>query len=111
MPGFTCTLVRCVIRKGARHQIRAHLAALGHPIVGDARYGGTGDAGPQSPAAGQPAPHPGPQPEQHAAAPTLFLHHARIVLPGLAVACPPPWLHLLPPELQEAARTAYRPDS
>lgn len=110
-PGSACTLVRCVIRKGARHQIRAHLAAQGHPIVGDARYGGTVAAGQQSPAAGQPAPLPGPQAGQYPAAPTLFLHHARIVLPGLAVACPPPWLHLLPQELQEAARTAYRLDS
>jgi 23S rRNA pseudouridine1911/1915/1917 synthase len=34
------TLVRCLIVKGARHQIRAHLAGLGHPIVGDPLYGG-----------------------------------------------------------------------
>jgi len=33
------TVVRCLISKGARHQIRAHLAAIGHPIVGDALYG------------------------------------------------------------------------
>ena len=33
------TLVRCLIMKGARHQIRAHLAGLGHPIVGDPLYG------------------------------------------------------------------------
>lgn len=33
------TLVRCLIMKGARHQIRAHLAALDHPIVGDPLYG------------------------------------------------------------------------
>jgi RluA family pseudouridine synthase len=29
---------------GRRHQLRKHLQALGHPIVGDARYGGTVDA-------------------------------------------------------------------
>ncbi len=34
------TLVRCLIRRGARHQIRAHLANLGHPIIGDNLYGG-----------------------------------------------------------------------
>lgn len=33
------TLVRCRIAKGARHQIRAHLAACGHPLVGDPVYG------------------------------------------------------------------------
>lgn len=33
------TLVRAAIAKGRRHQVRAHLAAAGFPIVGDARYG------------------------------------------------------------------------
>ena len=33
------TTVRCLIAKGARHQIRAHLASIGHPIVGDPLYG------------------------------------------------------------------------
>lgn len=33
------TVVRLTIVTGVRHQIRAHLAALGHPIVGDRLYG------------------------------------------------------------------------
>lgn len=33
------TLVSADILKGKRHQIRAHLAAAGHPIVGDRTYG------------------------------------------------------------------------
>ena len=33
------TLVQVTLITGARHQIRAHLAALGHPIVGDKTYG------------------------------------------------------------------------
>lgn len=33
------SLVRCLILKGARHQIRAHLASIGHPIIGDPLYG------------------------------------------------------------------------
>jgi 23S rRNA pseudouridine1911/1915/1917 synthase len=35
------TLLRVAIPTGVRHQIRVQLAALGHPIVGDARYGST----------------------------------------------------------------------
>ncbi len=33
------TLLHITIPTGVRHQIRVHLAALGHPIVGDVRYG------------------------------------------------------------------------
>jgi 23S rRNA pseudouridine1911/1915/1917 synthase len=35
------TVVRLTIKTGVRHQIRVHLAALGHPIVGDKIYGAT----------------------------------------------------------------------
>ena len=41
-----CTLARAVISKGKRHQIRAHLAAAGFPIVGDRRYGTVPPEGP-----------------------------------------------------------------
>ncbi len=41
-PGGPATLVRVLIRRGARHQIRAHLAAAGHPLVGDTLYDGAG---------------------------------------------------------------------
>jgi 23S rRNA-/tRNA-specific pseudouridylate synthase len=34
-----CTLLEVTIGAGYRHQIRAHLAAVGHPIVGDELYG------------------------------------------------------------------------
>jgi 23S rRNA pseudouridine1911/1915/1917 synthase len=36
----TATLVRCVPHTGRQHQIRVHLAAIGHPILADALYGG-----------------------------------------------------------------------
>ena len=38
--GYT-TLVECVLETGRTHQIRAHMKAIGHPLFGDERYGGT----------------------------------------------------------------------
>ncbi|MGQ0520574.1 MAG: RluA family pseudouridine synthase [Actinomycetota bacterium] len=34
------TLLACSLETGRTHQIRVHLAAIGHPVLGDARYGG-----------------------------------------------------------------------
>src|SRR4029078_8098358 len=34
------SLINVAIATGRTHQIRVHLSALGHPIVGDATYGG-----------------------------------------------------------------------
>ncbi len=34
------SLLRCTLETGRTHQIRVHLAAIGHPVVGDAAYGG-----------------------------------------------------------------------
>jgi 23S rRNA pseudouridine1911/1915/1917 synthase len=59
-------LLRCRIARGARHQIRAHLAASGHPIVGDPLYG-RGEGG------------------------RLFLHCASLRCAVLAVDNDPPW--------------------
>ena len=34
-----CTLVEAILHTGRTHQIRAHFAAIGHPVVGDTLYG------------------------------------------------------------------------
>lgn len=62
------TLVAVAIRRGARHQIRAHLAHAGHPILGDPLYG------------------------QRAESPLLHLHHARLAFSGFDAFCIPAWL-------------------
>ena len=36
--GRPCALVACVPHTGRQHQLRVHLAAMGHPIVGDKLY-------------------------------------------------------------------------
>lgn len=33
------TLVECILETGRTHQIRVHMAALGHPLLGDTLYG------------------------------------------------------------------------
>lgn len=84
------TLAACRIRLGARHQIRAHAAALGHPLLGDTQYGCPAQAAAAS-----------------AAAPRFFLHHGLLAWPGGRCAVAPPWLWLdehLPAEARPRVR-------
>ncbi len=37
---ISASLVRCQLETGRTHQIRVHLAAVSHPVLGDATYGG-----------------------------------------------------------------------
>ncbi len=41
-----CTQVLCHLETGRTHQIRVHLQAIGHPVVGDPRYGGARESFP-----------------------------------------------------------------
>jgi 23S rRNA pseudouridine1911/1915/1917 synthase len=67
-------LLEIAIETGARHQVRVHLAWLGLPILGDARYGGRPHAGVDA-----------------ASAPRLALHAASL---RLGAAFPDePWVH------------------
>ena len=75
-PACVFTLVRVSIMRGARHQIRAHLAHAGFPILGDNVYDlAFGKEGVQL----------------ALAAPRMYLHHARLRLPGFSAQSPPGW--------------------
>ena len=68
--GRGATLLSVEPVTGRRHQIRAHLYAVGHPILGDPLYG---------------APRP------VGGAPRLMLHALSLALDGLpSLSCPPP---------------------
>jgi 23S rRNA pseudouridine1911/1915/1917 synthase len=68
-PARNQTLVKVRILKGQRHQIRAHLSSLGHPIVGDPLYG--------PPVAKSDA--------------RMYLHHYKISMPGFQAYKLPDW--------------------
>ncbi|OFW05752.1 MAG: hypothetical protein A3H96_11010 [Acidobacteria bacterium RIFCSPLOWO2_02_FULL_67_36] len=81
------TLVKLAIATGRTHQIRVHLSAIGHPIVGDSVYGGAHRRVPDNLRAVQRLERP-------------FLHAARLAFThpadGRRIECDSP----LPPDLQ-----------
>ena len=72
------TLAGCRIRRGARHQIRAHAASFGHPLWNDPLYGFASTD----------------EDTDEASASTFFLHHGCLTLPGATCIVPPPWTFL-----------------
>lgn len=40
--GQSFTYIRCELETGRTHQIRVHMASIGHPLLGDSLYGGAG---------------------------------------------------------------------
>jgi len=44
-----CTLLNCALETGRTHQIRVHMAHMGHPLVGDSVYGGNVSRTPRGP--------------------------------------------------------------
>jgi 23S rRNA pseudouridine1911/1915/1917 synthase len=86
LPGLT--LCQVAIHTGRTHQIRVHLSAIGHPIVGDALYGGVHRRVPGDIRAVQRLERP-------------FLHSARLVLTHPADGRRMEFRAPLPPDLME----------
>jgi 23S rRNA pseudouridine1911/1915/1917 synthase len=74
------TELECRLETGRTHQIRVHLASIGHPVVGDARYGGDRQS--------LPVPRP-------------FLHAEHLALDHPVTGEPLSFTSPLPPELTE----------
>jgi 23S rRNA pseudouridine1911/1915/1917 synthase len=79
------TLLGCRLETGRTHQIRVHLSAIGHPVVGDSRYGTRGGRWP----AGLPRLPPG----------RVWLHAAELALEHPATGARLEFRSPMPPDL------------
>lgn len=76
------TLLECSLDTGRTHQVRVHLAAIGHPVIGDDRYDSRGRRPPAPMARGR-----------------LFLHAAVLGIVHPASGQPMAWTSPLPADL------------
>ena len=89
LKGTNATLVQAHIKRGARHQIRAHLAHAGFPLVNDAVYGGKETT-----------------PGQH-----FLLHHFQLNMPAFTVTNFPNWNPTIQAYLDHARNALQQPRS
>ena len=82
------TLLRIVLETGRTHQIRVHMAAIGHPVCGDRQYGGTDRYGLER----------------------QFLHAARLAFEHPITDCPVDVRSALPTDLSAALARAEEPE-
>lgn len=84
------SLVTAIIRRGARHQIRAHLAAAGYPILGDDLYGPEAESDPDD-QMGRRADVAQSRETASGAPERLYLHHSRVAFDGFVAELEPDW--------------------
>jgi 23S rRNA pseudouridine1911/1915/1917 synthase len=92
--GEKFSLIRAIPRTGRTHQIRVHLSAIGHPVVGDKIYGPDKRLYLRFIEAGWT-----PELEQRLLLPRHALHSAKLAVEGERE-----WASPLPPDLAEFAR-------
>lgn len=91
------SLLACTLETGRTHQIRVHFAAIGHPVIGDDRYG-TGRATRTT---------RGTRRERRILAPgRLFLHAAELSIDHPVTGVRLSWSSPLPPDLRSVLEGA-----